>query len=61
MNLNVDITFCGDWAGNSYKTTKCPGTCEERLQDPQNFEVCETDWNVYREADVRVECDLDHQ
>ncbi|KAF4615089.1 hypothetical protein D9613_003286 [Agrocybe pediades] len=32
-----DITFCGDWAGNSYATTNCPGTCLERLMDPANF------------------------
>ncbi|KAI0084551.1 glycoside hydrolase family 16 protein [Irpex rosettiformis] len=32
-----DITFCGDWAGNSYATSGCPGTCEERLMDPANF------------------------
>ncbi|KJA19486.1 glycoside hydrolase family 16 protein [Hypholoma sublateritium FD-334 SS-4] len=32
-----DITFCGDWAGNSYATSGCPGTCPERLMDPTNF------------------------
>ncbi|KAF9484920.1 glycoside hydrolase family 16 protein [Pholiota conissans] len=32
-----DITFCGDWAGNSYATSGCPGTCAERLMDPTNF------------------------
>jgi len=32
-----DITFCGDWAGNSYATSGCPGTCDERLTDPANF------------------------
>jgi hypothetical protein len=32
-----DITFCGEWAGNSYATTDCPGTCDERLVDPANF------------------------
>ena len=37
--LCADITFCGDWAGNSYATSGCPGTCAERLQDPKNFEV----------------------
>jgi len=29
----------GDWAGNSYATSGCPGTCEERLMDPKNFVV----------------------
>jgi len=32
-----DITFCGFWAGNSYATSGCPGTCEEVLTDPSNF------------------------
>ncbi|KAI0004307.1 glycoside hydrolase family 16 protein [Russula compacta] len=32
-----DITFCGDWAGNSYATSGCPGTCPQRLMDPSNF------------------------
>jgi len=36
-SMIFDITFCGDWAGNSYATTTCPGTCEERLMDPSNF------------------------
>ena len=29
----------GDWAGNSYETSGCPGTCEQRLLDPSNFNV----------------------
>ena len=29
----------GDWAGDSYATSGCPGTCEERLLDPSNFVV----------------------
>jgi len=32
-----DITFCGQWAGNSYATSGCPGTCPQRLVDPTNF------------------------
>ncbi|TFK41134.1 glycoside hydrolase family 16 protein [Crucibulum laeve] len=32
-----DITLCGDWAGNSYATSGCPGTCEDRPTDPNNF------------------------
>ncbi|KAF9044712.1 glycoside hydrolase family 16 protein [Hymenopellis radicata] len=39
-----DITFCGDWAGNSYATTTCPGTCAERLMDPSNFE--NASWSI---------------
>ncbi|KAF5355853.1 hypothetical protein D9756_003785 [Leucocoprinus leucothites] len=36
-SIVFDITFCGDWAGNSYASTNCPGTCAERLMDPSNF------------------------
>ncbi|KZP31323.1 glycoside hydrolase family 16 protein [Athelia psychrophila] len=36
-SIIFDITFCGDWAGNSYSTSGCPGTCAERVQDPSNF------------------------
>ncbi|KAH8120381.1 concanavalin A-like lectin/glucanase domain-containing protein [Phellopilus nigrolimitatus] len=37
-SLVFDITFCGDWAGNTYSTTPgCTGTCQEHLQDPANF------------------------
>ncbi|PPQ67675.1 hypothetical protein CVT25_012703 [Psilocybe cyanescens] len=37
-SIVFDITFCGDWAGNSYATSGCPGTCPERMTDPTNFE-----------------------
>jgi len=59
--LLIDITFCGDWAGNSYATSGCPGTCAERLQDPGNFEVGGLRWVICYEADQDLECDLDHQ
>jgi len=36
-SIIFDITFCGDWAGNSYATSGCPGTCEDRLMNPANF------------------------
>ncbi|KZT02744.1 glycoside hydrolase family 16 protein, partial [Laetiporus sulphureus 93-53] len=36
-SIIFDITFCGDWAGNDYSTSGCPGTCPERLMDPANF------------------------
>ncbi|KAH6910650.1 family 16 glycosyl hydrolase [Coprinopsis sp. MPI-PUGE-AT-0042] len=40
----INITFCGDWAGNSYAATKCPGTCDERIMDPKNF--VNASWNI---------------
>ncbi|KZT74648.1 glycoside hydrolase family 16 protein [Daedalea quercina L-15889] len=36
-SIIFDITFCGDWAGNDYGTSGCPGTCAERIMDPSNF------------------------
>ncbi|KAN0100650.1 glycoside hydrolase family 16 protein [Tylopilus felleus] len=36
-SIVFDITFCGDWAGNSYSTSGCPGTCTEILMGPSNF------------------------
>lgn len=52
-----DITFCGDWAGNSYATSGCPGTCSDRLMDPTNFVNASWSINtlkVYRRQDVKV-------
>ncbi|CAA7265779.1 unnamed protein product [Cyclocybe aegerita] len=42
-SIIFDITFW-DWAGNSYATSGCPGTCEERLMDPKNFE--NASWSI---------------
>ncbi|KAF9533562.1 concanavalin A-like lectin/glucanase domain-containing protein [Crepidotus variabilis] len=39
-----DITLCGQWAGNSYATTNCPGTCDERLVEPANF--INSSWSI---------------
>ena len=38
VSLSI-LRIPGDWAGNSYATSGCPGTCEERLMDPTNFVV----------------------
>ncbi|KAI0322328.1 glycoside hydrolase family 16 protein [Amylostereum chailletii] len=51
----IDITFCGDWAGNSYATSGCPGTCPDRLVDPSNFDNATWDINwlrVYRRQTI---------
>ncbi|OZJ02454.1 hypothetical protein BZG36_04110, partial [Bifiguratus adelaidae] len=29
----VDLTFCGDWAGNVYSQFSCPGTCQDYVQN----------------------------
>jgi len=61
-SFTADITFCGDWAGNSYATSGCPGTCAERLQDPKNFEVrgARSSGYLLYGADKSVECDVDY-
>ncbi|KAF8600500.1 glycoside hydrolase family 16 protein [Ceratobasidium sp. AG-I] len=35
--LVFDTTLCGDWAGATYASAGCPGTCADRLKDPANF------------------------
>ncbi|KAI0257529.1 glycoside hydrolase family 16 protein [Lactifluus subvellereus] len=54
-SIIFDITFCGDWAGNSYATSGCPGTCADRILNPSNF--ANASWNinwlkVYRRQNV---------
>ncbi|KAL1732601.1 concanavalin A-like lectin/glucanase domain-containing protein [Schizophyllum commune] len=35
--LTFDITLCGDWAGATYSQAGCPGSCDERVANPDNF------------------------
>ncbi|KAJ8584331.1 glycoside hydrolase family 16 protein [Rhizopogon salebrosus TDB-379] len=56
-SIVFDITFCGDWAGNSYATSDCPGTCQDILMDPANF--VNASWiinslKVYKQALLEV-------
>lgn len=37
--LTFDITLCGDWAGATYSSAGCPGTCADRVADPTNFQT----------------------
>ncbi|KAF5390261.1 hypothetical protein D9757_002919 [Collybiopsis confluens] len=43
-SIIFDITFCGDWAGNSYATSGCPGTCSQQLMEPSNFD--NASWSI---------------
>ncbi|KAF9006097.1 concanavalin A-like lectin/glucanase domain-containing protein [Cyathus striatus] len=35
--LVIDTTLCGDWAGATYSSAGCPGTCGQRVSNPANF------------------------
>ena len=37
-SLVIDTTLCGDWAGAVYGSSGCPGTCQETVTDPSNFD-----------------------
>lgn len=37
-HLIINIALCGDWAGEAYSSSGCPGTCAEAVADPQNFQ-----------------------
>ena len=55
--LVTDITFCGDWAGNSYATTPgCSGTCQDHLMDPSNFVVSGLISNFHALTHSTLEC-----
>ncbi|CAM0140376.1 hypothetical protein VKS41_006384 [Umbelopsis sp. WA50703] len=40
QQIVVDLTFCGDWAGNVYSTSGCPGSsCQDYVQNnPSAFD-----------------------
>ncbi|KLO09570.1 glycoside hydrolase family 16 protein [Schizopora paradoxa] len=38
LQLVFDITLCGDWAGATYTSAGCPGTCAEAVADPTKFD-----------------------
>lgn len=39
-NLVIDTTLCGDFAGATYGSSGCPGTCGQAVANPANFK-CE--------------------
>ncbi|KAH7100256.1 concanavalin A-like lectin/glucanase domain-containing protein [Auriculariales sp. MPI-PUGE-AT-0066] len=34
----INITLCGDWAGNTYQADGCSGSCNDRVMDPGNMD-----------------------
>jgi hypothetical protein len=62
VHVSISFTYIlGDWAGNSYATSGCPGTCPQQLMDPNNFVVsilhlcCPSFCNDF------IECIMEHQ
>lgn len=37
QTIVINTTLCGDWAGSTYPHVGCPGTCSQRVTNPQNF------------------------
>jgi len=37
MRMVFNITLCGDWAGNAYAKSGCPGSCAARVEKGSNF------------------------
>jgi len=42
--LTLDTTLCGDWASSAYPSSGCPGTCDQAVADPTNFD--DARWKV---------------
>ncbi|KAI0314133.1 hypothetical protein OF83DRAFT_1085866 [Amylostereum chailletii] len=32
-NIIINLTFCGDWAGNVYSSSGCPSTCNDYVSN----------------------------
>ncbi|RDB23668.1 hypothetical protein Hypma_008985 [Hypsizygus marmoreus] len=45
--LVIDTTICGDFAGATYKSAGCPGTCAQAVADPKNY-------SRHREVEVEL-------
>lgn len=44
QSLTLDITICGDWAGSSYTSSTCPGTCAQAVANSTNFDYAQ--WKI---------------
>ena len=44
MQMVFDITLCGDWAGSSFSSDGCSGSCSATVADPTNFSLAK--WKV---------------
>ena len=44
-SIVLDTTLCGQYAGNVYPSSGCPGTCSSAVADPTNFKS-EPSWII---------------
>ncbi|KAJ7491141.1 glycoside hydrolase family 16 protein [Mycena latifolia] len=42
--LVLNTAICGDWAGATYQSAGCPGTCADHITDPRNFALAK--WHI---------------
>ncbi|KAI0700431.1 endo-beta-glucanase [Cytidiella melzeri] len=48
-NIIINLTFCGDWAGNVYSTSGCPSTCVDYVNNnPAAFDNAYFQFNSVR-------------
>ncbi|KAI8069785.1 concanavalin A-like lectin/glucanase domain-containing protein [Gilbertella persicaria] len=49
MKIIINLTFCGDWAGNAYISSGCPSTCVDHVKNtPGAFDEAYWDINYLR-------------
>lgn len=48
-SIVINLTFCGDWAGNTYRQSGCPSTCVDYVnRNPQAFRNAHFDFASLR-------------
>ncbi|KAF6764291.1 endo-beta-glucanase [Ephemerocybe angulata] len=51
-NIVINLTFCGDWAGNTYRQSGCPSTCIDYVnKNPSAFKKAYFDFHSLRVYD----------
>jgi len=43
-SMVIDTTLCGDWAGATFGSAGCPGTCSSYVKDPSHYKFAK--WKI---------------